>query len=127
MNMAGDESVRSYQQLQVWQIAMDVAEDVCRATGGFPKHQQYVLCSQLQRACVSIPSNIAEGHARDSTREYLYHVSVALGSTAELETQLILSGRLGYMSKSKLDPLMARIDRMGRMAGGLQRALKAKL
>jgi four helix bundle protein len=125
--MENENAVRSYQQLQVWQIAMDIAEDVYRLTAEFPKHQQYVLCNQLQRACVSVPSNIAEGHARDSTREYLHHISIAMGSTAELETQLILAGRLQYAAESQLEPLMARIDRMGRMAGGLQRALKAKL
>jgi len=122
-----ENSVRCYQQLDVWQLGMEIAEDIYRITAEFPKHETYGLSSQIRRAAVSIPSNIAEGHARDSTREYLHHVSIALGSTAEAETQLILSGRLKYMTPPILNEIMPRMDRLGRMLGGLQRSLKAKL
>ncbi|HEV2972861.1 MAG TPA: four helix bundle protein [Pirellulales bacterium] len=125
--MSDENSVRCYQQLQVWQLAMDVAEETYRLTSPFPKHELYGLCSQMQRAAVSIPSNIAEGHARDSTREFLHHISITFGSIAELETQLLLSNRLDYLAKPKLDEVMPQIDRVGRMLGGLQRSLKAKL
>jgi four helix bundle protein len=122
-----ENSIRCYQQLDVWQLGMEIVEDIYRLTAEFPKHETYGLRSQVRRAAVSIPSNIAEGHARDSTREYLHHVSIALGSTAEAETQLILSGRLDYLPPPTLDGIMPRMDRLGRMLGGLQRALKAKL
>lgn len=125
--MGAENTVRCYQQLDVWQLAMDVAEQMYRSTAEFPMHETYGLRSQLRRAAVSIPSNIAEGHARDSTREYLHHVSIALGSTAEAETQVMLSGRHKYMTPQDLDDTLQRLDRLGRMLGGLQRSLKAKL
>lgn len=125
--MGADNSVKCYRQLDVWQLGMDVAEQLYRSTASFPQHEMYGLRSQLRRAAVSIPSNIAEGHARDSTREYLHHVSIALGSTAEAETQLMLAGRLEYITQSVLADLLQHIDRLGKMLGGLQRALKAKL
>jgi four helix bundle protein len=125
--MSAENLVRSYQQLDVWQLGMDIAEDMYRLTASFPQHEIYGLRSQLRRAAVSIPSNIAEGHARDSTKEFLHHISIAMGSTAEAETQLILSGRLQYMTTPILDGIMPRMDRLGRMLGGLQRSLKAKL
>jgi four helix bundle protein len=125
--MSAENLVRSYQQLDVWQLGMDIVEDIYRLTADFPQHEMYGLRSQLRRAAVSIPSNIAEGHARDSTKEFLHHISIALGSTAEAETQLILSGRLQYLTTPILDGIMPRMDRLGRMLGGLQRSLKAKL
>jgi four helix bundle protein len=75
---------------------------------------------------VSIPSNIAEGHARDSTQEYLRFVSIALGSLAELETQVMLAGRLEYLSEIQVQPLLFQTDEIHKMLRGLQKALKAK-
>lgn len=95
-------SVADFRDLSVWQLAMDLAESVYHLTLRYPKSEIYGLSSQLQRAAVSIPSNIAEGHARDSTKEFLRFLSVAQGSLAELETQLILSGRLNYFNQSQL-------------------------
>jgi four helix bundle protein len=125
--MSAENMVKCYQQLDVWQFGMDIAEDMYRLTASFPQHEIYGLRSQLRRAAVSIPSNIAEGHARDSTKEFLHHISIALGSIAEAETQLVLSGRLQYLTTPILDGIMPRMDRLGRMLGGLQRSLKAKL
>ena len=81
----------------------------------------------MQRAGVSIPSNIAEGHARDSTKEYLHHLSISLGSLAELETQLILAQRLRYVSETETEILFNQINTLGKMLRGLQKSLKAKL
>jgi four helix bundle protein len=78
--------IDSYRDLTVWQAAMKLVKHVYEQTGRFPSNEQFGLTSQLRRAAVSIPSNIAEGHARESTKEYLHHVSFALGSLAELET-----------------------------------------
>ncbi len=87
----------------------------------------YGLSSQMQRAAVSIPSNIAEGHGRDSTKEFLHFLSVALGSLFELETQLTLAGRLGYLDKGELENVLSRMDEISRMMRGLQKSLRSKL
>jgi four helix bundle protein len=125
--MVESNPVRCYRDLNVWQRAIDLTVDVYRLTTGFPKHEIYGLSSQMQRAAVSIPSNIAEGHARDSTKEYLHHLSIAAGSQAELETQLIIAGRLGYLTETQVADSLAVTENIGRMNFGLQRSLKAKL
>ncbi len=93
--------VKGYRDLKVWQLGVALAKEVYLLTRGFPKHEVYGLSSQAQRAAVSIPANIAEGHARDSTREYLQHVSIAQGSLAELETHLILAESLNYCAHTR--------------------------
>ena len=80
--------VKSYRDLRVWQAAMNLVEQVYRLTRAFPKQETYGFSSQMQRAAVSIPSNIAEGHTREHLKEYLHHLSIAQASLAELETQL---------------------------------------
>ena len=119
--------IRSYQELEVWRLSMDSVKRVYQLTRGFPRDERFGLCSQLQRAAVSIPSNIAEGHARDSTKEFLYHISVAMGSLAEVETQLLLAKELGYSTQSDVGELLTALDRIGRMLRGLKKSLKAKL
>ncbi|MBE9191503.1 four helix bundle protein [Gloeocapsopsis crepidinum LEGE 06123] len=104
-----------------------MAEEVYRLTQSFPKQEMYGLSSQMQRAAVSIPSNIAEGHGRDSTKEFLHFLSVALGSLFELETQLTLAGRLGYLDKGELENVLSRMDEISRMMRGLQKSLRSKL
>ncbi len=90
-------AIKSFRDLRVWQAGMDLVEAIYRITQPFPAHEQYGLTSQMRRAACSIPSNIAEGHTRQYTKEYLYHLSVAQASLAELETQLEISARLGYL------------------------------
>ena len=124
--MAGS-PVKSYRDLVVWQRAMDVVARVYRLTATMPQHERYGLSSQVQRSAVSVPSNIAEGHARQSTREYLYHLSVAIGSTAELETQLMIVERLGYATPESMAPLISETGQIGRMLHGLQKSLRTKL
>lgn len=119
--------ITSYKDLKVLQISMDIAEQVYRLTESFPKQETYGLTSQLQRAAVSIPSNIAEGHTRDSTKEFLQFLSIALGSLAELETQLMLAERFKYLDNSALTAMLLKTEETGRMLRGLQRTLKAKL
>lgn len=120
-------TVNSYRDLRVWQAGMDLVEQVYRLTQNFPKQEMYGLSSQIQRAAVSLPSNIAEGHARDSTKEFLHYLSIALGSVAELETQLILAERLTYLDRKNLEIVLLKTDEVGRMLRGMQRTLKAKL
>ena len=120
-------SIHSYQDLKVWQFGMDLAVAVYQLTQDFPKQEIYGLASQLRRAAVSVTSNIAEGAARDSTKEFLNFLSIALGSLAEIETQLILAQRLSYLSEQDLQICLSKTSEIGRMVRGLQKALKAKL
>ncbi|MDP3420790.1 MAG: four helix bundle protein [Thiobacillus sp.] len=119
--------VNSYRDLLTWQMAMQLTENVYRITATFPAKETYALANQLQRAAVSIPSNIAEGHARSSTKDYLRFISIAMGSLAELETQLELSARLDYIDQPKLGELLTIADELGRMLQGLRKSLQSKL
>lgn len=107
--------VNSYRDLAVWQLAMQLTEDVYRITGAFPNKETYALANQLQRAAVSVQSNIAEGHARGYTKDYLRFIAIAMGSLAEVETQLELSARLQYVNEIELSELLATTDELGRM------------
>jgi four helix bundle protein len=120
-------SVTSYKDLKVWQVGMALAAEVYQVSREFPKAETYGLCSQLQRAAVSIPSNIAEGHARDSTKEFLHHLSIAMGSLAELETQILLAHQFGYLSAESQILITSKTDELGKMLRGLQKPLRAKL
>ena len=119
--------VRTYQGLRVWQLGMQIARDVYELSRAFPKHEIYGLTAQMRRAAVSIPANIAEGHARDSTRDYLRHISIAFGSLAELETFLLLVESLGYTVADATRQLLQQCDQEGKMLRTLQKRLKAKL
>jgi four helix bundle protein len=120
-------TVSSYSDLQVWQKAMVLVKQVYQDSSRFPKDELYALTNQIRRAAVSIPSNIAEGHARDSTKEFLHHLSIALGSLAELETQLILSKDLQYLPEERLSALLQQTNEIGKMIRGLQKSLQRKL
>ncbi|WP_425617273.1 four helix bundle protein [Anatilimnocola sp. NA78] len=116
-----------YQELKVWQIGVQVSVDVYRLTEAFPKTEIYGLTSQIRRAAVSIPSNIAEGHERDTTKDYLRFLSIARGSLAELETQLLVANRLNFVEQSQLNDLLSTLDSLSRMIRNLQKALRQKL
>jgi four helix bundle protein len=119
--------VNNYRDLKVWQMAMKLTEDIYRTTESFPSRETYALANQLQRAAVSIPSNIAEGNARNSTKDYLRFISISQGSLAEAETQLELAHRLGYIPQAELLCLLEQTNEVGRMLHGLRSALAAKL
>jgi len=115
--------ISSYRDLRVWQLAMDLVVDCYRTVKLFPRHEQFGLTSQLQRAAVSIPANIAEGHGRAYTKEYLRHIAIARGSLVELETHLIIAERLNYCDKIKLEELLEKTGSIGRMLTNLRRSL----
>ena len=115
--------IKSFRDLRVWQSAMDLVEKVYLLTQTFPRHEVYGLASQMQRAAVSIPSNIAEGHTREHLKEYLQHLSVARSSLAELETQLEIAARLKYCSAERLYQLLENFDALGRQLSTLRNAL----
>ena len=119
--------IKSYRDLNVWRQGMDLVDQIYRLTRTYPKSELYGVTSQMQRAAVSVPSNIAEGHQRDSTKEFLHHLSIALGSLAELDTLVEVSERLGYLDRGRKGALSQRIDSIGRMMRGLQKSLKAKI
>ncbi|MGJ8654283.1 MAG: four helix bundle protein [Opitutaceae bacterium] len=109
-------SVRNYTELIVWQKSILLVEQVYSATRSFPSEEIYGLTSQVRRAAVSIPSNIAEGQARKSTKEFKRFLSIALGSNAEVETQLIIAQRLDYIKQDNLNDLLSLCDEIKRMA-----------
>lgn len=91
-------AIKSYRELEVWQLSMDLVEDLYKVLKAFPREELYGLSDQIRRAAVSIPSNIAEGFGRDSNADFAYFISIAKGSLFEVSTQLELAARLGYLS-----------------------------
>ena len=118
-------TVQNYQDLKVWQKAKDLTKEVFSCTSTFPKEQQYILVSQMQRAALSIPSNIAEGRSRHSEGDFIYHLNIARGSLAELETQIIISHELSFINKNKTDLLLQECNEITRMLHGLKSSLKS--
>src|SRR5215216_2727502 len=114
---------KSYRDLEVWQKAMIIAKAIYQATSAFPSDEKFGLVNQMCRASVSIPSNIAEGHARSSTADFQRFISIAMGSVAELETQILLSTELGYLTSDHQVVLLSELDDIGKMLRGLHRAL----
>ncbi|WP_145116666.1 four helix bundle protein [Botrimarina mediterranea] len=113
-----------YQDLQVWKMSMRLALDIYKTTTTFPETERYGLTSQLRRAAVSVPSNIAEGHARDSAGDLARFCNISLGSLAEVETQLLLARELGYAERADAEKLLDQADQVGRMLRGLIRSTK---
>lgn len=108
-------------------MAMELASGIYQLSGRLPDTERFGLRTQLQRAAVSVPSNIAEGHARSSTREFLKFISIAHGSLAELETQLLLLPRLGLLAEEHIEAALHQADRVGRMLRRLSQALHDRM
>jgi four helix bundle protein len=123
--MEGDErrGVKNYRELVAWQKAMDLVTMVYDVTQHWPKTEVYGLTNQIRRAAVSIPSNIAEGQGRASTKEFLHHLNMARGSLLEVETQLLIAQRLGYTAPEAATQLLAGTAEAGRLLNGLYRSL----
>lgn len=119
-------TVKSYRDLLVWQKSMDLTEHCYHATETFPKTETFGLSSQIRRAAASIPANIAEGNGRDHIAEYLHHLSIARGSLMELETHLLLSGRLGFIDVAQLSRVLGETAEIGKMLAGLSASLKRR-
>ena len=115
--------IRSFRDLRVWQAGIELVESVYAITSKSPRNELYGLCSQMQRAAVSVPSNIAEGDARESTKEYLQHLSIAQASLAELETQLEIARRLNYVTEDRSGHLLSQISALGKQLYALRNAL----
>jgi four helix bundle protein len=119
--------MNSFRELRVWQVAMDLVEQVYRTSQTFPVHELYGLTGQLRRAALSIPSNIAEGHTREHVKEYLHHLSMAQASLAELETQLEIADRLDYLHKEQTSSLLEQVSSLGRQLYALRNSLARKI
>ena len=119
--------VKSYKDLTVWQLGMEIVEAIYTMTRQFPKDEIYGLTSQMRRAGVRIPSNIAEGFARMHTKEYIQFCAVSLGSCAELETQNIIAHRSGYNSEEDFRALEDKLDRESKMLAKLIQSLEMRL
>jgi len=117
----------AFKELDTWQQAMFLAEEIYKRTRMFPREEMYGLTSQLRRAALSVPSNVAEGYCRRSTKAYAYHVSIALGSHAEIETCIELAGRLAFLSPDESALYEERTGSVGRLLSGLHRSLEEKL
>src|SRR5262245_35337049 len=119
--------VRNYKDLDAWRYAMDLTEQCYRLTREFPKEELFGITSQIRRAAVSIPANIAEGQGRNTTREFAHFLGIARGSLSELETHLELASRFGFVDESKCADVMELAARVQRILAGLRKAVKAKI
>jgi four helix bundle protein len=119
-------AVRNYRDLILWQKAMDLVELVYRITIHFPQDELYGLRSQIRRAAVSIPSNIAEGEGRHSTGDFLRFLAIANGSRREVETQTIISQRLGYITEQECTNVLALASEVGRLRQGLADSIEQR-
>lgn len=117
-------SVQSFRDLRVWQGAMDFVTDLYSITSSFPAHELYGLTSQLRRAAVSVPSNIAEGHKRPS-KDFARFLTMSLGSVAEIETQLEIAQRLNYLSKSEQTRLTTKLNIIGKQLSALRNSIRS--
>jgi len=118
--------LRNYKDLIVWQKSYQLCLDIYKTTKGFPKEERYGLTSQIRRAAVSIPSNIAEGYGRKTTPDYIRCLYIAYGSTCELETQLLLTGDLGYIQGEQLKKVQRDTGEAERMLRALIKSLENK-
>ncbi len=118
-NMAQD-----YKELVAWQKGIELVTDIYQATAKFPKEEQYGLTSQLRRASVSVPSNIAEGQARFSKPDFRHFLRQARGSVAEVETQIVISKNLGFLEEKIASSLLRKAAELGRILNGLIRSIK---
>jgi four helix bundle protein len=115
--------VKNYRDLVAWQKAMDFVEAIYKATKAFPRDELYGLTNQLRRCSVSIPSNIAEGQGRRTDPEFAHRLSIARGSVCEAETQLMIAGRLGHVTKADLERLLEAAAEIARLITGLRKTV----
>ncbi|HVR35976.1 MAG TPA: four helix bundle protein [Methylomirabilota bacterium] len=118
--------IRSFRDLLVWQKGIALTKDIYALTQRFPTDEKFGLVSQLRRAAVSVPSNIAEGQARRSSAEFSQFLSVSLGSLAELETQLIIVKELQLAAERQVDPLIAQVHELQKMLHSLRAKLTTR-
>ena len=115
--------MHNYKELKIWQKAIDLTEQIYGLTAGFPQEERYGLSSQIQRASISISSNIAEGSSRESIKEFNHFLSISLGSSFEMETQLIVAKKIGYLNQIQLENITDQITELIKMIRGFKKSL----
>lgn len=118
--------MRPHQRLEAWSKAIELVTEVYKSSEHFPKEERYGLTAQIRRAAISNPANIAEGAGRRSRKEFAHFLSNSQGSASELETELIIANRLGYLDEAKFAKLMGQLERIGRLITGLARNLRGE-
>ncbi|HEX3487622.1 MAG TPA: four helix bundle protein [Micropepsaceae bacterium] len=121
-----DQAINSYQDLRIWQESMSLAEACYRLTRDFPKEESFGLTSQIRRSAASIPANIAEGHGREHTRSFVQYLRISQGSLKELETHLLLSERVGVVSRMATAAPLEQCQSIGKMLRALIRTLQQR-
>lgn len=120
-------NVKSYQDLEVWQKSMALVTRIYKLTSTFPKDELYGLSSQLRRAAISVPSNIAEGNSRRTTKDFMLFLDIAYASVAEVETQIYIARNLGYTTEKQISSILDGYSEIGKMLNGLFASLEKKL
>lgn len=116
--------MKTHRDLKVWNDSIEFVTKIYKVTYNFPKEELFGITSQMRRAAISIPSNIAEGAARTSKKEFSNYLSIALGSASELETQLIISKNLQYLNIELFNTIIQDLNNLQRMIGGLMKSIK---
>jgi four helix bundle protein len=120
-------TLQTHKDLKVWQESKDLVTHIYTLTSKFPKEEIYSITVQIKRAAISIPSNIAEGAARDSNKEYIHFLYIALGSVAELDTQLLIAKDLNFLNEKEFNEISEKLDNIGKMLSGLIKYRQAKV
>lgn len=118
------EKIKSYRDLIAWQKSMKLVTDIFLVTEEFPNSQLYTLTNQLQRAAISIPSNIAEGFSRKTSRNFLHFLSISMGSLYEVQTQIEIAQNIGYMNDEQKDEIMEQTIEIEKILHGLMRSIR---
>jgi four helix bundle protein len=124
--LLSDQPINSYRDLRIWQDAMTLAEACYRLTRQFPREELFGLTSQVRRAAASVPANIAEGHGRENTGNFIQHLRIAQGSLKEVETHLLLAERVGILPASEARAALVQCESLGKMLRALIRSLQDK-
>ena len=119
-------SIRPHRKLEVWKEGMELVKEIYTATSAFPEEEKFSLTSQLRRAAVSVPSNIAEGAARQTTKEYIRFLYIASGSLSEIETQIEIAHQLGFLEEPESNSILNRTSRISALLSGLIRSLNQR-
>jgi len=115
--------MHNFKELKVWQKSIDLTTEIYSITKNFPADEKYGLTSQIRRAAVSVPSNIAEGAGRKSNKEFRHFLSISLGSVFELETQVIVASRLNFISEANFSDIQSRISEIQKMVFSLEKSI----
>ncbi len=121
------EKILSHRDLKVWEKAVDLVDALYELSDRWPRHEQFTLTSQIRRAAISVPSNIAEGNGRNTTRDYLRFLSTSYGSLMEVDTQVCIARRRQYITETEESRLVNQVSEIGRMLNGLQASLERRI